>query len=216
MTGRWPTPAAASFSISCATVPWKGSASPCTGVHCFERGGSGGAWEASDERPCSAPAAVARTGNGQHRQGCNRLRRVARPAGAHLPAADGRRVLDRQQPCLRYLPRHPGGGPAHRAVQALARLQGRLQFSLACSSLACSSSRNVSRPGRGRRRGFGMRAQAGVRHVGGGGAACGQRSLLPGGGDCCPAAADSCHPPRLTSTAQSVLLNATRRSDLLS
>ena len=38
MTGRCPTPAAASFSISCATVCWKGSDSPC-GV-----GGGGSEW----------------------------------------------------------------------------------------------------------------------------------------------------------------------------
>ena len=40
MTGRWPTPAAASFSISCATVCWKGSDSPCR--QAAERGGQAG------------------------------------------------------------------------------------------------------------------------------------------------------------------------------
>lgn len=113
-TGRAPTPAAASLSISCATVCWKGSDSPCE-----KRGGNVGqsAHEPRRARFGQTPA----EGRPHNRATVGGWQHVC----SHLPAAGGGGVLQGEEAGLRHLAGHPGGGPAHGAIQRLARLAQR-------------------------------------------------------------------------------------------
>lgn len=130
MTGRWPTPAAASFSMSWCTVCRNGSDSPCS---IFMMGG----WSKLAVNPPACKVGTQSTclvvweAVALHNVAAwwcikAQTHQLHTPApqhhSAHLPAAGGGGVLQAQQAGVRNLFGHPAGGPADGAVQALTGL----------------------------------------------------------------------------------------------